>query len=288
MKKLILIPVVCLLFTGCASQSLLEEKEAEIDQLNQQVREMSLEKAALEEKASELALLTIQFNNITEESAIKEETIERLESIVDGKDDIIAGLKELNEIEATDVYYKGVFYETHDDFVSDMILREKENLLGRTKLPKSDDLTELYSDALDIIFIHDISTLTHDSDETVEMNGYTYYKVTDERYNNLEDMRRKFLKTFTSPAVEEFLKRETYIEVDGELYTIGGDAGSLIDQTILLMTIESYNLVESAYTYNIFVKGFSDIEGEEHYERSELTVVYTEDGWKIKNYSIAY
>ncbi len=170
--------------------------------------------------------------------------------------------------------------------------------------PLADDLKHLYQGAAEIYAEISLGTFDADVNTTMEKNGNTYYKVTDERFATYDDFQAYLEQYFTKDFVSSEILAEKNIQFvkgdDGALYFLGGGRGSNIfyaghvfkldrqtDKEIDLTATAYYSTGDSAYNGEVF---YVAPENADEFSTTDYHfVMLLEDGeWKFDDFVLFY
>lgn len=94
------------------------------------------------------------------------------------------------------------------------------------------DLRELYAGALEIYSQINFGDFDYDEAAILEKEDFTYYKITDDRFQTYDDFQKYLEQYFTKDFVKTSILSENSImfteDADGNLYFLGGGRGKNI------------------------------------------------------------
>ncbi len=241
--------------------SLLEEtnetNSSEIDELNETIKmlknQIDLLADDLDEANSFNASLNLEVDEITESYSNLKVDYDKLEEN-DGNDSVFNMLidRSINEV-----------YDSYG-------------------LPSKDYFISLIQKTIDIYMMYNVSSLNYDPESTNVIDDVIYYRVQDKRFPDYQSFVAFISDCYADDFVEDYLKSNLYINIDGELYTSTGEAGSLLSSDWHLSLV-GYNSEEIWFElYFIDSSGF---------EPSVVTMTVTmadfDGDWKVteQNYS---
>jgi hypothetical protein len=95
--------------------------------------------------------------------------------------------------------------------------------------PTDEQVEAAYLTALEACGWFTLTTLSTDVDDSVEEDGNTFYRVTDERFSTYQELETYLKTIFTERFVDELLAAdEKYRDIDGALYAIDAARGGNI------------------------------------------------------------
>ena len=189
--------------------------------------------------------------------------------------------------------------EVPEDSVAATITVEDESLP-----PLDAELQQLYADAYKIYNQISFGKFDYDEETTFEKDGFTYYKITDNRFKTYDDFREYLLQYFTVQFVDNSILSADNIMFakgeDGGLYFLGGGrstnpyyAGHTFamdkegEDEMGFKATAYYTNSGTAYEDDYF---YTTPEDPENYTTQEfLFVLWNEDGaWKFNTFSLFF
>lgn len=177
--------------------------------------------------------------------------------------------------------------------------------LDLAALPPLDTaLQQLYADAYAIYSDISFGDFAYDAETTLDRDGITYYKVTDERFPTYADFSTYLEQYFTKDFVENGILGENNIMFtegeDGGLYFLGGGRGSniyyaghtftvdrQIDKEIDLSATAYYTNSNDPYQGELF---YTAPENTDEYTTQEFhfVILLEDDQWKFDDFVLFY
>ncbi|WP_240842468.1 IseA DL-endopeptidase inhibitor family protein [Acidaminobacter sp. JC074] len=103
-----------------------------------------------------------------------------------------------------------------------------------------DEVMVLYDKAMDLYSIFDVGYLPVDVDQQFQVKDQTYYKV-NQVFSSYDELVEALNGTYKNKVVDSLLKRNIYINVNGDLYGRVGDRG-----TNIYMGEETYEVIRES------------------------------------------
>lgn len=121
------------------------------------------------------------------------------------------------------------------------------------------------------------SNLDFDTESKVSVNGIDYYRVIDEKYDEWNEWTDYVKSIYVDEASEIIFNDLKIIEINGITYTNDGSAGNSISDEY------TYEIASEANdTVTILLKNTDNFTSETI--ETEIILVKTSNGWRIKNY----
>lgn len=121
------------------------------------------------------------------------------------------------------------------------------------------------------------SSLDFDTESKVSFNGFDYYRVIDEKYDDWNEWTTYVKSIYSDDAAEMIFSDPKIIEINGETYTNDGSMGNSISDEY------TYEIIsETNDTVAILLKNTDNFTSENI--ETEVIFVNTSTGWRIKNY----
>lgn len=128
---------------------------------------------------------------------------------------------------------------------------------------------------IDSILMYD--SLVFDTESKVSFNGFDYYRVIDEKYDEWNEWTAYVKSIYSDEIAEIILKDNKMINIDGKTYTDGGGKGNPLSDEY------TYEIVsETNDTVTILLKNTDNFTSETI--ETEIILVKTSNGWRITIY----
>lgn len=119
--------------------------------------------------------------------------------------------------------------------------------------------------------------LQYDMESKTSINGYDYYRVSDEKYDEWNEWTAYVKSIYVDDAAEMIFNDFKIIEINGKTYTNDGAMGKSISDEY------TYEIASEANdTVTILLKNTDNFTSETI--ETEIILVKTSNGWRIKNY----
>ena len=165
--------------------------------------------------------------------------------------------------------------------------------------PAADALTvqavlDAYRAAAEVYNWFDLASLPYDGADTRQADGFTYYRVTEERTPDLTALRDLAEMSFTPELTDELFARvpDQYRDFGGALYTTGGARGANL--YLLDTTVAAEKAGDTRWTVTLTF--WADQEGQELHEgsvhpvatvgfsRATIDYALTDAGWRFTSF----
>ena len=170
--------------------------------------------------------------------------------------------------------------------------------------PLEEDLQQLYADAYKIYNQINFGLFDYSEETTMEKDGFTYYKITDSRFETYDAFREYLLQYFTASFVDgSILNPENIMFAKGEdggLYYLGGGRGENIFYAGHTFAMDKEAETEMGFKATAYYTNSGEpYEGEHFYEapadpenyttQEYLFVLWNEDGaWKFNTFYLFF
>lgn len=119
--------------------------------------------------------------------------------------------------------------------------------------------------------------LQYDMESKTSINGYDYYRVSDEKYDEWNEWTTYVKSIYVDEAAEMIFNDFKIIEINGKTYTNDGCMGKSISDEY------TYEIASEANdTVTILLKNTDNFTSETI--ETEIILAKTSNGWRIKNY----
>lgn len=119
--------------------------------------------------------------------------------------------------------------------------------------------------------------LQYDMESKTSINGYDYYRVSDEKYDEWNEWTAYVKSIYVDDAAEMIFNDFKIIEINGKTYTNDGAMGKSISDEY------TYEIASEANdTVTILLKNTDNFTSDTI--ETEIILVKTSNGWRIKNY----
>lgn len=149
---------------------------------------------------------------------------------------------------------------------------------GNTKSNISDDeINALLQGRSHIITVTDYDTLPFYTDDKVTIDGFDYYRVEDEKYDEWNEWTNYVKSIYTDEAADIIINNKKIIDIDGKTYTNDGGKGDSLSKEY------TYDIVsETEDTVTLLLKNTDNFSDE--IIETEIFLENTSNGWRIRNY----
>ena len=120
-------------------------------------------------------------------------------------------------------------------------------------------------------------TLQFDTESKVSVNGFDYYRVIDEKYDEWNEWTSYVKSIYADEAAEMIINDFKIIEINGETYTNDGFRGNDISDEYTYEIISEMN-----DTVTILLKNTDNFTSQTI--ETEIILEKTSNGWRIKDY----
>ena len=145
-----------------------------------------------------------------------------------------------------------------------------ENLTDET-------ITELIDSDLQITKFLYCEPPTCDYSDAAELNGITYYRITDEKFDTQSEWENFILSAYCGGLAETALSSDTVVCIDGKTYSDGGSRGYDLSDNYTYETVSSSSDAASVVMHN------PSADPDDSYSKeTEYSLRLTADGWRIE------